>query len=340
MGAGADFLNRKLARVVAFAGFAMLSSATRAQVTDLAIENIPNEIVVTPLRPQSVRLAVRNLGPDAVGEARAGLGRRVEPSPLLVTPDPDCSITTDVTADGTLYVWNIGALGAGATAFCDFAFLATPASPTDVVSFQNAVFQAGNTDPDTSNSFALLLVGRSALDRPTDITITAERFPGGLQPPGTTQRVELTIRNLGPGTPDRIAIVSPTYFFAFPYAIGYRGYDIFPRPDTFPCSFFRDEFFPAAQVQLTLGTPLPVGGSVQCSVDLVALEQTPVSSTLEWSAFVRGAGVYDTDQSNNVAVLQIPFQLPLPVPLNPLAWALLALLVGAAGGFRLRRCHA
>jgi len=319
--------------------FAVISTA-RAQVADLSIENVPNQVIVTPMRAQTVRLVVRNLGPDPVPDARAGLGRRVDPSTLVVTHDPNCSITTDVTAEGILYLWNVGALGAGATAFCDFTFRATPASPTDVVSFQNPVFQAGNTDPDGFNSFALLQVARSALDRPTDITITAQRFPGGLQPPGTTQRVELTIRNLGPGTPDRIAIVSPTYFFAFPLATGYRGYDIFPRPDTFPCSYFRDEFFPAAQIQLTLGTPLPVGSSVQCSVDVLALKQTPVSSTLEWNAFVRGAGVYDTDQSNNVAVLQIPFQAPQPVPLSALAWVMLGLLIGATTWVRARRAPA
>lgn len=318
----------------------MLSSAARAQVADLAIENVANEIIVTPLRAQTVRLVVRNLGPDAVREARAGGGRRVDPSTLVVTPDPNCSISTDVTAEGTLYFWNIGVLDSGASAHCNFTFRATTASPTDVISFQNAVFQAGNTDPDSFNSFALLLVGHSALDRPTDIALTAQRLPGRLQPPETMQRVALTIRNLGPGTPDRIVVFSPAFFFAFPFATGYRGYDVFPRPDTLPCSYFRDELFPAAQIQLSLATPIPVGGSVQCAVNLVALDQTPVSSTLEWNACVRGAGVYDVDQGNNRAVLQIPFQAPLPVPLGPLAWMLLGPLIGATGWVGARRARA
>lgn len=323
----------------ALASVTMLSTAG-AQVADLSIANVPNQIIVTPLRAQTVRLVVHNLGPDSVPEARSGLGRRVDPSTLVVTHDPNCSITTDVTADGVLYFWNVGALGAGATAFCEFTFRATSASPTDVVSFQNPVFQAGNTDPDSFNSFALLQVARSALDRPVDILLSSRRIPGGIQSPGTTQRVELTLSNRGPNVPDRVAVFSNAYLVAGPIGGGFTGYDILPRPDTPPCSLLRDLEPPAARIQLLLTSPIPAGGSVTCSVDLLALDQTPVLSTLEWNAFVRGAGVYDTDQSNNVAVLQIPFQLPLPVPLNPLAWAMLALLVGAAGGFRLRRCHA
>jgi len=66
MSVNADCPYRKVSCVFALAGIAMLSSAARAQVADLAIENVANEIIVAPLRAQTVRLVVRNLGPDAV----------------------------------------------------------------------------------------------------------------------------------------------------------------------------------------------------------------------------------------------------------------------------------
>ncbi len=311
-----------------------------AQMADLGIAASPEQIIVTPLREQSVQLVARNAGPNRADDPNVSLGRRVDPATLIITPEPKCEVSADTNAAGVLLTWNPGPLDAGATESCWFTFRATAASESDVVSFGPFISQPGNIDPNNLNDTGLILVARSALDRPTDIALTAQRLPGGLQPPGTTQRVELTIRNLGPGTPDRVVVFSPTFFFAFPFATGYRGYDIFPRPDTLPCSYFRDEFFPAAQIQLSLATPIPVGGSVRCSVDLVALDETPVSSTLEWNAFVRGAGVYDVDQSDNRTVLQIPFQAPLPVPLSPLGWMLLSLLVGATGWVRARRARA
>lgn len=292
----------------------VLTSACEAQVADLSIENIPGAIIVTPLREQAVRLVVRNLGPDSVISARASLGRRFDPALLAVTAGASCTITTDVNPEGVLLVWEVGPMLAGATASCDFTFRATSLSPTDQVSFRNSAFQAGNTDPNIFNSFATLLVNRSALDRPTDLAVAAQRLPGGLQPSGTTQQVELTIRNLGPNAVPNLAILSNTFFVAFPSAVGYRGYDIFPNVSTSPCEFVRDLEFPAAQVILLVNSPVFAGETVRCSVSLTALEQTPIQSSLEWRATPNGPGVYDLDNSNNQVVLQIPFQAPIPVP--------------------------
>jgi hypothetical protein len=300
------------AAAAAFA-WGILTSVCEAQVADLSIENIPDAIIVTPLREQTVRLVVRNLGPDTVVSVRAGLGRRFDPALLAVTPSASCTITADVNPEGVLLVWEVGPLLAGATASCNFTFRATSLSPTDQVSFRNSAFQAGNTDPNIFNSFATLLVNRSALDRPTDLAVSAQRLPGGLQPAGTTQQVELTIRNLGPNAVPNLAIVSNTFVVAFPFAVGYRGYDIFPNPSTPPCEFVRDLEFPAAQVLLLINSPVPAGAAVRCSVSLTALEPTPAQATLEWRAAPNGPGVYDLDDSNNQVVLQIPFQAPIPV---------------------------
>lgn len=215
----------------------------------------------------------------------------------------------------------------GQSATCDFAFRATAASPTDVVSFRIGATQEGNTDPDPFNSFVTLLVARSALDRPVDVVLTARRIPGGVQPPGTTQRVALTISNHGSNAPERVAVFSNAYLVAGSVVGGFTGYDILPRVDTPPCVFIRDLEPPAAQIQLLLSSPLQSGTALTCSVDVVALTQTPASSALEWNAFVRGAGVYDTDQSDNRATLLIPFQAPLPVPHSPIAIIVLALLM-------------
>lgn len=317
---------------------AMLLSAgsAHAQVADLELLASAEEIIVTPLREQTVRLSVRNRGPDGLFNPAVSLGRRIDPTLLVITPQPGCSVSSDVSAAGVLYVWNVETLSPGQNATCDFTFRATSASPTDVVSFRIGATQAGSTDPDPFNSFITLLVARSSLDRPVNVLLTARRIPGGIQPAGTTQRVELTLTNRGPNAPDRIAVLSNAYLVAGSVAGGFRGYDVFPRVDTPPCVFLRDLEPPAAQIQLLLPSPLLMGTSVTCSVDVVALDQTPASSTLEWSALVRGAGVYDTDQADNQKTLLIPFQAPLPIPFSPIGLVALALFILGTAVCRIR----
>lgn len=312
------------------------AGSAHAQVADLELLASADEIIVTPLRQQTVRLSVRNLGPDGLSTPVVSLGRRIDPTLLVVTPQPGCSVSSDVSAAGVLYVWNVGNLLPGHSDTCDFTFRATSASPTDVVSFRIGATQAGSTDPDPFNSFVTLLVARSALDRPVNVLLTARRIPGGIQPAGTTQLVELTLSNRGPNAPDRIAVLSNAYLVAGSVAGGFRGYDVFPRFNTPPCVLLRDLEPPAAQIQLLLPSPLPIGTSVTCAVDVVALDQTPASSTLEWSAFVRGPGVYDTDQTDNRTTLLIPFQTPSPVPLSPIWLVALALFMLGTAWHRLR----
>lgn len=305
---------------------------------DLALGVAPTEVSVTPLREQFATFTARNLGPEAVAIASVVSAGSISATQLTVRVVGDCPAVVSTTLGATTVAWPVGSLAPGQSASCTFGFraLVSTTSPLTLVGLR--VSAVGNSDPSTTNNLAVLVVTQSATDRPVDLAITLVSPAQLVILPGGSAVVRFRLENLGPSTPDFVSAINRGYGLVPAPDLTFPGFDLFPSPTEPPCGFFKDQEGPSVFfVSIGPANVMGPGSSYFCQVRVDALPRASGFGILTLDASGTGAGVYDTNASNNAISVSIFYSASAPVGRADLVVPLLVILLGLIGTSRARR---
>lgn len=306
------------------------------QNADLGITRDRSWATVSPLRTQHVRYTVTNHGPATVLGILAKTAVPVPDTNLImgVAPEAGCDATVTASGGASSVYWAIPYLHAGESRACSLSFRSTPTATAGTALVILGVSAADISDANGYNNFVSANVTHFAVDRPSDLSLTAKRIPGGILAPGTEQVLELRFRNDGSHTPETTYALSNGYMLSGPPNQGFTGYDLVPGPETPPCGYLRDaEMAAVFFVGIFLPQPLLPGTTQICRLRIVAAPDATQPATFNWTVLGSGGSVYDPVESNSTAVLDVAYGAAVATPVPLSRWsglALVALLLGAA----------
>lgn len=329
---------------VAVAAGAVALVAGPAVAADLQISPSRDEILVTPARSQSVELVVSNNGPESV-DGVAVTGRTVDLAMLrMEITDPSRCVggALEIVGAGMTLRWRVGTLANAAAASCTVSFQAASGAPSSSLLYVAEVAAPGNIDNDSFNSFSRTTVSFSGIDAPVDVRLAARLDPGGILRQGFSQRLRVTVTNVGSTVVPAVTVLSPGYNQAAGF-IGFTGYDLFEVTETAPCFMIVDAE-PPFVFFVALGfddAPLPPGASRTCTVGIRALPGAlgVGMAELPLDLFPRGTGVYDIAPQDNSAIVRVDYGTipPRAVPLSRAAWFIAIASIALLGVWAARR---
>lgn len=172
----------------------------------------------------------------------------------------------------------------------------------------------------------------------SDLSLSAALTTGTRILPGTSGRLILTIHNNGPNPAPAVGVVTSSYLFG----PGETFY-LFHAPEEPPCRLDFDDFAPLPGNPAIIVAyashpgPIPVGGSVSCTLGIGAWPDARGSTYLTLRVANAAVGFADPDPSNNVVSYLLEFEPP-SVPATTVTGAvLLLLLLGLMSIHHLRR---